>query len=133
MIEILAKLVLFTSIWVIGIKIVTADGMALKDLRIWAEKKVESGYKIFEPLLVCQWCMPSIHSLVGYFFYIQIFGLGTHLLEMIFMYPLCVAASSFVCGMTWLAFQTLSAKKDFYSNGQKYFYNYNKSLKQGNG
>ena len=122
---ILIQLIIFTSIWVIGLKIVTADDMLLQKLRVKAE---EQNKKIFEPLILCPWCMPSIHSIVGYGFFFLIYGFQYDI-KFVWLYPLCVMASSFMCGMIWTGYLTLNSFKNsldwsskYFENAQKHFY-----------
>lgn len=111
------SLIALTSIWVLGIKIVTHKGMLLEDLGEWCLNKSER-HKMFEALCVCQWCMPSIHSLVGYGFAIAI-GILTKLKwSLLFMYPIVVMGSSLTCGIIWLVYELLTAKKGYYENKQ---------------
>lgn len=106
-------LVLLTSIWIWGVKIATSEDMVLENLGTWGEKKVNEGHKIFEPLLTCEWCMPSIHSLVGYAF---AFGLGIIPFEfewrLVIEYPLVVIGSSIVTGNTWNLYKTINAVRE---------------------
>lgn len=111
--QLLFSLIAITSIWCLMIKIVTSEGMVLERLGKYGEKKVDEGYKIFEALWVCQWCMPSIHSLVGLGF---AWGMGLipelswHLL---FYYPLVAGGSSLVNGLVWQYYLTKNNEKDF--------------------
>ena len=92
-----------TSIWVLGITIATQEGMVFYKLREWAQKK---GMKIFEPIVLCIWCMPSIHSFIGYFFCV-----GTGLLSIdwhqVIAYPIVVSGSSLVSGIVWTWYKKL--------------------------
>lgn len=109
----LIKLVAITSVWVIGLKIATAQDMIFEKLGKWGEAKVKDGHKIFEAVIVCQWCMPSIHSLVGYGFAFLLAVLPWRFdWKLVWMYPLVVMASSFVCGMSWLIYETINRIHD---------------------
>jgi hypothetical protein len=107
----LLKLIALTSIWVLGLKIVTSEGMILSKWADYGKKKVEEGKLIFEPLIVCEWCMPSIHSLFGYGF---AFALGILPVSwaLLFIYPLVVMGSSIVAGLTWGSYKTMMAYAD---------------------
>lgn len=109
----LFKLILLTFIWVMGIKIVTSEGMLLEKLGKWGEKKVDEGHKIFNAIIVCPWCLPSIHSIFGYGF---AFGLGVLPLiwdwKLLIMWPLVVMGSSFLCGNVWNLYETINRIKE---------------------
>jgi hypothetical protein len=63
--------IFFTVATVIGITIVTQPQMALYSLREQAENNIN---KLREPLILCEWCMPSIYSLLGYVFAYILYG-----------------------------------------------------------
>ena len=97
----LFSLIAITSIWCLGIKIATADDMLLEKLGKYGQKKVEEGYKVFEALWVCQWCMPSVHTLIGFVF---AYGLGIIpelSWRLLLYYPLVAMGSSLVNGLIW--------------------------------
>ncbi len=95
----LFSIIAITSIWVLGIKIATAEGMVLESVGNWAINKAVSGKRIFEPLLVCHWCMPSIHSLFGYGFFFALTGSMSW--GLVACYPIAVMGSSLLCGLIW--------------------------------
>lgn len=104
------KLILTTSILVLGWTIATQPKMLLYSVRMWAESK---NAIIYEPLFLCHWCMGSIWSVFGYSF-----ALATGMVcwggwHMIAMYPLVVCGSSIVCGLTWAFYQMVSAATDY--------------------
>ena len=101
------QLILITTIWCLGVKIVTAEGMALEKLGRWAEKKVNEANKIYEPLLTCHFCLPSIHSLFGYAFAVGIGVIAEFEWKLVFMWPLVVMGSSVLCGCMWEIIQIL--------------------------
>lgn len=109
----LLKLIAITTIWVLGLKIATSENMVLEKVGQYGKAKVEEGKKIFEAIIVCQWCMPSIHSLVGYGF---AFGLGILPLQwnwqLLIRYPLVVMGASFCSGMLWLLYETINRIHD---------------------
>ncbi len=113
------KLIALTSIWVLGLKIVTSKGMLLEKFGTWAETKVEQGQKIFEAVIVCQWCMPSIHSIVGYLF-AYVIGIPMSW-RIVACYPIIVMGSSLVCGLTWLIYETLNRVHDRNEIQQRYY------------
>lgn len=97
----LCKLIFITSLWTLAIKIATSEGMVFEKLGKYGEKKVKEGYKIFEALWVCQWCMPSIHASIGMAF---AFGLGIiqyFTWNLLIYYVLTVCGSSLVNGLIW--------------------------------
>lgn len=116
------KLIIILSIWVLGIKIATAEGMRFQSLGEWGQKKVDEGYKVFEALIVCQWCLPSFHSLFAYGF---AFCLGIIPFEfdwkLIIMWPLVVMGASLTSGLTWTIYQTINAVKERNEAETEYF------------
>lgn len=108
------KLIILTSIWCIGLFIVTQEGMLLYSFRKWAEKENEKGMRVTEALIICPWCLPSIHAMVGYFFAV-IIGIVDHFeFKFVLIYPLVVMGSSIVCGSTWTLIEYFSAKTEYY-------------------
>lgn len=106
-------LILLTWIWVMGIKIATAENMILGSLHKYGEQKLEQGHKIYEALWMCEWCMPSIHSIVGYAFAFAIELIPFHFeWRLVFMYPMVVMGASLLSGMTWLLYLTLNKVHD---------------------
>lgn len=118
----LFKLIIITTIWVLGVKISTAEEMILEKLGKYGEKKVEAGHKIYDALWVCPWCMSSIHSLVGYGF---AFLLGLIPFEwnwqLVYRYPLIVMGTSIAAGMTWTIYLTINQIKDKNEIEWKYY------------
>lgn len=117
----LLKLILLTSIWCLGVKIVTSPGMLLHQIGEYGERKVEEGKRIFEAIVVCEFCLPSIHSLFGYFFAIVLGIIPCFSWVFVLIYPLVAIGSSIVSGFTWTAYKTLvnyrdlaESKIDFY-------------------
>ena len=122
MIFLLLKLIMLTSIWCLGIKIATAEGMVLERLGNYARKKVNEGKIIFDPLINCEWCLPSIHSLFGYAFALGIGLINTFSWKLVVMYPLVVIGSSVVCGLTWTVYQMVNAIKEMNNVGIEYYH-----------
>ena len=108
----LLKLIAITTIWCLGIKILTADGMVLSKVGKFARKKIKEGQIIYEPLVSCEFCLPSIHSLVGYVFGVSIGVITGFSMSLVFMYPLVAMGSSIATGFIWNAYQTMMAAKD---------------------
>jgi hypothetical protein len=103
--------ILFTVSFIIGLTIASQEGMVLYFIK---EKLTnEDGSpkkKIYEPLFLCYWCMPSIHSLVGYFFaFLWMKNVDLHAL---FFYPIVVASSSFLTAVLWGLHQLIYKKLD---------------------
>ena len=117
MIEILS-IILITSLWVLGIKIVTHEDMALEKLGEWATEKAKSN-RIFEPLLICEYCMPSIHSSIGYLVYWQVVGLSSW--KYLIAYPIVVCGASFLSGSLWSLHNLLAKKHDYYENAASFY------------
>lgn len=118
----LISLILLTTIWCIGVTIVTYDEMALHSIRKYAEARAREGKIIFEPLIVCVWCMPSIHSLFGYAFAVGMGLITEFSWGLVVMYPLVAMGSSFLSGMSWLFFEYMDNKKKYYENSEKLTY-----------
>ena len=105
--QLLFSLIAITSIWCLGIKIVTSEGMLGEKVGQWAQKKYDEGSKLIEPVIYCHWCMPSTHSLIGF-----LFGWGIGLFEwhwgVIWYYPLVVAGASILNGILWKVIQIIN-------------------------
>lgn len=99
----LFELIAITTIWVLGIKIVTYKGMILQRLGEYGYKKVAEGKRIFEPLFVCEWCMPSIHSAIGYMLVYT--TMETFHWRALILYPVTAMGSSFTSGILWLIYK----------------------------
>lgn len=112
MILLIQNIVILT-IWCLGITIVTQPGMLLYFVREWAEQKKSIWY---EPLVLCHWCLPSIHSVVSYGFAIGI-GIIEHFSwSLIFMWPLVIMGSSILTGIIWSAYLLIDIKSRHFSN-----------------
>lgn len=116
MILLLLKLILLTAIWVLGIKIATAEDMVLEKLGNYGKQKVEEGYKIFEALWVCEWCMPSVHSIIGYAFAVGLDIINGFDWKLVILYPLVVMGTSVVTGFTWNYLEKSNAITEYYKN-----------------
>lgn len=90
---------LMTTAWCLGLTVASQDGMVIGFARkALVDENGDAKKEIFKPLLVCEWCMPSIHSLVGYVTHFMLFGVDLNLLV---MYPVVVCAASFMTGFLW--------------------------------
>lgn len=117
--SLLFNLILITSIWCIGLTIVTQNNMLLHSVRIWAESKESKWYA---PLILCTWCLPSIHSAVGYGFAVGIGIINSFSWRLVFMYPLVVMGASFVTGIVWSVYELISIKTQYYTNIEQLSY-----------
>jgi hypothetical protein len=100
MLLLIIKISVLTSIWILGIKVATKPGMILEKLGEYCKDKVDNGSRFFEPTCVCAWCMPSLHSIIGFVF-AYIFDILPLNVNVILLYPFVVMLSSFVCGVLW--------------------------------
>lgn len=116
------KIVVITSIWCIGVMIVSADGMILDGLRIKAKKRIDEGKFIYEALIYCPWCLPSIHSVVGYFFCIILGVIKEFEWKLIFIYPLVAMAASLITGIIWGIHNLISSMMKYFINAEKIKY-----------
>lgn len=93
-----AKIIVITVIWVLGFYLASSEGMVFYGLTKYAETRKSL---IWQPIVLCVWCMPSIHSLIGYLFAAGL-GVITHFSwRLVFMYPIVVMASAFLGGFLW--------------------------------
>lgn len=111
----LFELIVLTSIWVLGLTIVTQQGMALYSVREWADTKGTWT----EPLITCHWCMPSIHSVVGFGFAVAMNLIGGFSWVLVAMYPLVVMGSSLVNGLIWGWYLKVNAETEFFKIEQE--------------
>lgn len=117
--EKLMILISVTSIWVLGITIVTSEGMVLYPLRRnLTDQNGDALRKIYEPLLVCVWCMPSIHSIIGVGFSVAL-GWVKKDWTLMLIYPLVIMGSSIVSGMIWTTYQYLVSMTSHYRKAEE--------------
>lgn len=107
------ELILINTIWCLGVTIVTQDGMALYSIREWAESK-ES--KWMNPVIICEWCIPSLHSFFGYAIGIGIGVISNFSWSLVFMWPLVVMGSSFLTGVLWAVYKLIEVKTEYFRN-----------------
>jgi len=112
----LFELILITSLLVIGATIVTQVGMGLYVVREWADEK-ESRF--YDALIGCHWCMPSLWSLAGYFFAWRLGFIEYFSWKLVWMYPLVVCGSSFLCGLSWAIYIRIEIHTKQLSNVEK--------------
>lgn len=90
---------LLVAIWCFGVKISTQEDMLLEKLGNWANKKAENGNKIIEGFLVCEWCMPSFHSVLFVIPLCMILGVIEISIKVVFMLPFIIAFGSLLSGL----------------------------------
>lgn len=113
------QLILLTSIIVIGVTIVTQEGMLLSSIR---ESVQENKSKIFDAIIRCVWCMPSIWTSVGYLF-AKLTGVVDHFSwQLVFMYPIVVCGSSFLCGVSWMLYTKIEIQIRYYEKEEENSY-----------
>ena len=118
---ILFKLILLTTMWCLGMKIITSDHMIFEKLGRYARGKVEEGKLIYDPIIACEWCMPSMHSLIGYGFGIVLGVINHFEWALVAIYPLVAIGSSIGTGMIWNFYLTMNSIKER-NESQSYFY-----------
>jgi hypothetical protein len=129
-------------VWVLGWRVAVSEEMIFEKIGKWAEKKEEEGWKIMSGLVLCPWCLPNIHGILFVWplaWALEILPHNMIWWKYLAMYPFYLGASSYIAGMLWNIYLTLNQVKDsneasvdWYKNGQKYFYNINKKIKDGN-
>lgn len=121
MIGLIFKIILLTSIWVFGVKILTHEGMLLEKLGEWANKKVEDGNKFIEWLFVCEWCMPSIHSILFVLPISYFVGILDGFIDVknILILPFIIAGASLLSGIIWNFVMLLLKYYDFIDKSEK--------------
>lgn len=108
MMQTIFNLIGITSIWVLGLTIATQPKMILFFLREKAEeKKGEKEHSWWDPIILCHWCMSSIHGIAGY-----LFAVGTGVIpefhwQLLIAYPIVVCGSSIVCGIVWALYKKI--------------------------
>lgn len=93
--------ILITTAITLGVKIASLDGMLLQSFRNWAETKNGENEKasIYDAIILCHWCMPSLWGFFGYGFAFLIEKEFT--LYNVIFYPITVCASSILNGLIW--------------------------------
>lgn len=101
-----------TSIWVLGLTISTQSKMIFYFVRKWADTKTNISY---EAIIKCPWCMPSLHSAIGYLF-CHYTGIITFEWKMLIAYPIIVCGSSIVSGLVWTIYLKIEAQRAYFTN-----------------
>lgn len=115
----LLKLILICHIWVMGITIITQPDMVMERWRVWADLKLKQGKRWTEPLILCHWCMSSIHSVFAYLFAILLGIITKFEWSLIWMYPLIAMGASLLNGVVWGIYKLIEAQTKYYQNSEK--------------
>lgn len=113
---ILFELICICTLWNLGIEIVFSDGMALQNVRKWAESKHGKWYEV---LFYCLWCRPSVHSIFGF---MAAWWLGIiDLLQWrnFILYPFVVAGTSLASGIIWSIYKLIEVKILYYKHKEQ--------------
>lgn len=136
MIALILKLIFLDVLWTMGWKIITEKNMLLEKVGDFGEKKLEQGYKVFDGLIICPWCIPNIH---GVLFVVPLsFGLGIMPFvwdwKYLMMWPFVVAGASLISGLIWSLYKHLELKHKYYEHleQQEYFNLKNKKKEYNN-
>lgn len=89
--------IIATVLMVLGIKAVTMEGNLLYELKERLDKKL--GY-LADPVIKCEWCMPSFYTIIS-FFLLSLMGVYHVGLWMLWGYPIAALGASFVSGVGW--------------------------------
>ncbi len=114
------KLISLTTIWCLGLTIASQNEMVLGFLR----RRLTDGEgnplrRIYEPLLLCEWCMPSIHALVCYGIAVGLGIINNWSWSLLFAYPIVVMASSFCTGILWSVFKLIEVVTKYFTHTEK--------------
>lgn len=121
MITVLLKEIFLTSIWILAIKIATSREMIFENFGNWCEDKVEiEKKKVFDTFCYCPYCMPSLHSIVGFGFGYLLNVWNDFDWRLIVLYILCVFGSSVVSGFLWALHDLILNVKKHYKNLNDY-------------
>lgn len=118
MIFIILKIMFLNVLWVFAWKIATEEGMILEKLGSWGSRKVDEGYRIFDGLITCPWCLPNFHGILIVWplaFLLEIVPLEWDW-KYLAIHVFVVGGASFICGTLWTALQTLFAYKKYLDN-----------------
>ena len=104
---------LITTVLILGATVVTQEGMLFYFLRVSADKKKK---KIFDALILCVWCMPSVWSLIGIAISFGVGVLDSFSYRVFFVYPIVVCASSVLSGIVWSLYSYISVRMNHVTN-----------------
>lgn len=119
MIELICKLSFLTSVWVLGVKIATGQGMLFEQVADYCEGKVNDGKRIFKPLCTCVWCMPSLHTAVGFLFAFLLGMIEAFKPEYAIVYIVVCMLSSLVSGFVWSVLELISSYTKLVDNKEQ--------------
>jgi len=125
MIEIILKMILLDVIWVIGWKIITEKNMLLEKVGEFGEEKLSKGYKVFDGLITCPFCLGNIHGIL--FVWPLAFLLNIIPFEWNWKYLLChifvASGTSMIAGFIWSGYKYFEVKGKYYEHleQQEYF------------
>lgn len=120
MIEVIFKAIFCTVAWVMMWKIATAEEMILEKVGKWGEQMAEK-YKIFNGLIVCEWCLPNIHGILFVWPLMILSGIIEWEWKLLFIYPFVLGGSCFLSGMLWGAYLRGNAKHEYYEKASAYY------------
>ncbi len=112
-------LIFVTAVLVWGVMISTEPDMVFEKIGAWADNEIKKGNKIWDWILRCPFCMPSLYTS---FAYLLTFKLGMWSdWSMLWAYPIVVCGASLVSGMVWLLFRLISVMIRYfkYLNGEE--------------
>lgn len=112
MITMIIKIVFITSCLIWGVKVATQPGMVFEKLGAWAENQLERGRKIWDTLLLCPFCMPTVYSAFGYGF-AYLLGIIKSW-DVLYAYPIVLCATSMVSGIIWTVFKLILSVKEYF-------------------
>lgn len=118
----LFKLIIINTIWTLGLRIATNEGMVFYWVRQWAEKKEDNGSRWVEPLILCHFCMPSFHSLFAYSFAYGMGIINHWSWGLLVILPLVIMGSSLLNGLIWGTHNLIDAATHYFTNGEKLMY-----------
>lgn len=119
---ILFQLILICHIWVMGITIVTSEGMIFYSWRQWANKKIDAGQRVWEAVFTCHWCAPSLNTIISYSFAVLLGIISKFEWRLVAMYPLVAMGTSLLNGIVWGMQKLIEAKTKYYINAEKLAY-----------
>jgi len=115
MITIILKIMFLNVIWVWLWKIATEDDMILEKIGKFGRRKVEEGYRIFDGLITCPWCLGNFHGILIVWplsFLLEIIPFEWNY-KYIIIHVFVLGGTSVICGVTWLIYQTILAYKNY--------------------
>ena len=104
-----------TLVWCVVIS--TEKEMVFGKLGVWADAEIEKGNTIWDWLLRCSFCMPSLYSAFAYLLAYKL-GMWSDF-NLLWAYPIVVGGSSLAGGIIWVIFKLMVEVKQYfkYLNG----------------